>query len=94
VRVYTLSPDDLLILESVDMAEIAIVSSVGVTHVHEMPQGTRTDEHISVGVSVGLAAGSKCERCWKISEEVTLHSTEQYGDVHLCQRCFSIISES
>jgi isoleucyl-tRNA synthetase len=92
VTVYALSPDDLLIMESVDMAEIAIVSSAEIVHVSEMPPGIALDSAISVGVAVRQATGLKCERCWKIGEDVTKQRTEHYGDANLCHRCLSVIS--
>jgi len=68
--------------EGLDAAELFITSGA------ELVSGTSTDgdfslpEHLGVGVTVKLAGGGKCARCWKVLDEV---GQGQPDDV--CHRC-------
>ena len=73
------TPEQAAALAGVDMAEIAITS--GLTLVSEA-------EPTEPQIIIGKAPGSKCERCWKVLEEVggdSQHAT-------LCLRCIEVIS--
>jgi isoleucyl-tRNA synthetase len=70
------------VLEGVDMAEISISSSSTVT-VGTPPEGSFTLPGLTdIGVTVELAEGTKCERCWQVLTEV---GTGSRAD--LCLRC-------
>ncbi len=70
-------------LDGVDLAEIAITSSIGISQ-DPAPDGAFTlDDVTDVGVIVGPAAGAKCERCWRFLPEVG--DDAAYPDV--CGRC-------
>jgi isoleucyl-tRNA synthetase len=73
------------ILSSIDLAEISIVSKATVINA-QIPSNATTTGDINVGVIVRKAFGAKCERCWKISEQVVETKTE-FGIVKLCDRC-------
>lgn len=76
--VKVLAPQDLKpVMEGLDWAEIAITSGAEVLY--------RVQENLSVEVT--LAAGEKCERCWKIDEVVT-------EDKPLCSRCAEVVEHA
>ncbi len=81
--VYIDRPDLLAALEGVDLAEAAITSDLTVVS-GAAPSGAFTvDEVPGVGVTVALAEGEKCQRCWKVLPEVGAH--DQAPGV--CGRC-------
>jgi isoleucyl-tRNA synthetase len=67
-----LAPDEAALLSPADWAELAIVSDVRVT------AGIGDDL-----AAIGLATGSKCDRCWRVLEEVGT----QAAHPKLCLRC-------
>lgn len=75
----SLDPARLPFIDGVDIAELSITSGA------KVDQGTVADNAFTledvpdVGVTVGLAAGEKCVRCWKVLPEVEGHE--------LCNRC-------
>ncbi|MBQ7524263.1 MAG: isoleucine--tRNA ligase [Alphaproteobacteria bacterium] len=85
IHVYTDSMDRLTMLETVDVAELAIVSKATLVNA-QPPSNAHNNDDLGVGVVVNKASGKKCDRCWKINTEVALHDTE-YGPVNLCKRC-------
>lgn len=69
-----------------DYRDLAIVSTVEIL-LSPLPENAYTLEEIEdFGVLVENASGKKCERCWKVLEEV-LHSPTQ----DLCQRCNQVL---
>ena len=65
---------------TVDMAELAITSDL-VVDTGAAPSDAFTLEDVAgVAVVVGMAEGGKCERCWKIMQEVTESQV-------VCNRC-------
>ncbi|MDR0942301.1 MAG: isoleucine--tRNA ligase [Holosporales bacterium] len=76
-------------LETINWAEIAIVSGATVTNA-KLPVDALVNKENNIGVVVGKARGLKCDRCWKISEEISQRETK-YGTVNLCERCLGVI---
>ncbi|MBP6985747.1 MAG: isoleucine--tRNA ligase [Alphaproteobacteria bacterium] len=72
-----------LLAQHLDWAEIAITS--GATLLHQAaPSGAYTLPEIAdIHVMVSLATGDKCQRCWKVLEEVT--------GKELCNRCDDVV---
>lgn len=89
VYIYASDTEKIKSLEMVDMAELAIVSKVILVNA-QAPSNANLNEDLDIGVVVKKTTGVKCERCWKISEEVTSQDTE-YGAVNLCERCLKAI---
>ncbi|MDR3030933.1 MAG: isoleucine--tRNA ligase [Holosporales bacterium] len=76
-------------LSSIDLSEISIVSKATIVNAQK-PANVTTSENINIGVIVKKADGVKCDRCWKISENVLDKETE-YGIVKLCERCAELL---
>ncbi|MBW7850562.1 MAG: isoleucine--tRNA ligase [Rhodospirillales bacterium] len=73
-------------LAGLDMAEIAITSSLGVVR-GAAPEGAfRLDDVPGVGVVPTPAAGEKCVRCWRVLPDVG-----QHGHSGLCGRCADVV---
>jgi isoleucyl-tRNA synthetase len=73
----------LAALAGIDLAEICITSS-GTLRAGTPPEGFFTLPDVAgVAVRVGLAAGEKCQRCWKILPEVGSIAAHP----ELCVRC-------
>jgi isoleucyl-tRNA synthetase len=70
-------------LDGVDFAEVAITSALTVTEAAAPADAFAMPEVDGVRVVVGLASGTKCERCWKVLDEVG--SVPGQGTV--CKRC-------
>ena len=78
-----LDANRILALDGVDLAEIAITSSIAVSD-GAAPDGAFTiDDVAGVAVVIATATGDKCERCWRVLPEVGDDAT--YPDV--CARC-------
>lgn len=75
------------VLEGLDLADICITS--GVTLIEgDAPSDAFTLEDVpGVAVVPALAEGEKCQRCWKILDEVGTH--ERHKD--LCNRCADVV---
>jgi isoleucyl-tRNA synthetase len=70
-------------LDGVDFAEICIVSGFNI-RVGAVPEGAFTVPDIpDVGVTMGVAEGERCERCWRVLPEVG--TLPDHPD--LCARC-------
>lgn len=83
--IYSGDIDVIKMLETVDMAELAIVSNVMLMNA-QPPLNAIINEELDIGVVAKKTTGLKCERCWKISPKVVSLQTE-YGTIHLCGRC-------
>jgi isoleucyl-tRNA synthetase len=74
---------DAEILASVPFEEIVITSGV---EIEAVATGAASDFALpdvpGVKVRFEAARGGKCERCWRVLQEVTAHP-----DTHLCNRC-------
>jgi isoleucyl-tRNA synthetase len=72
---------DRAAIDGADMAELAITSGLAL-EVGPPPAGSFTlDDVPGVGVMPALAAGDKCQRCWRVLPEVGADAPE------LCRRC-------
>ena len=76
-----LRPEDLVLLEGQDLAELSITSAIRI-EVGTPPAGAfALEEVVGVAVVPGLAEGQKCARCWQVLPEVTS------SPLGLCGRC-------
>jgi isoleucyl-tRNA synthetase len=75
-------------LAGLDLAEIAITSDLTVAD-GPAPEGAFTLPDVpDVAVAVALAAGDKCERCWRVLPEVASQATAP----GLCDRCAAVVA--
>ena len=82
------SEDYKALLDGLDLADICITSGVTLS-TDPAPEGAFILEDVKgVAVVPALAEGEKCQRCWKILDEVGFHET--YDD--LCHRCADVVS--
>ncbi|MDR1609383.1 MAG: isoleucine--tRNA ligase [Holosporales bacterium] len=81
---------DIATLRSAKWEEIAIVSKAVVVHA-QPPSGAHVNASGNIGVTVKRASGTKCDRCWKIMDEVTNVNTK-FGTAHLCGRCAGVLA--
>ncbi|USO01900.1 MAG: isoleucine--tRNA ligase [Alphaproteobacteria bacterium] len=70
-------------------AELAIVSSVGLMQGTIPPEAFSLGEFSDIGVVVHSARGGKCERCWRVLDEVVIVS--DLGPV--CERCRDVLKD-
>ena len=81
---------ELAALEGLDMTEIAISSQITLTQ-GQGPEGAfRLEDVADISVEVGLAAGTRCERCWKVLAEVGDDAAHR----DLCVRCADAVVRS
>jgi isoleucyl-tRNA synthetase len=81
--VYVTDAADRELLAAVDMTEISITSSLTVS-ADASPAGAFTLPDVpGIAVVVALASGEKCDRCWRVLEEVGTHPAHP----ELCDRC-------
>ena len=74
------------LLSGQDLAGLFITSSAEM-QVGEVPAGAfTTDDMPEVGVIVGQANGGKCQRCWKVLDEVS-------EDKPICGRCDDVVQK-
>jgi isoleucyl-tRNA synthetase len=86
--VHVTRPELLKAMAGVDMAEISITSDLTIAE-GPAPAGAFTlDEVPGVAVTIELAAGDKCQRCWKVLPEVGADA--QWPDV--CCRCADVVT--
>jgi isoleucyl-tRNA synthetase len=71
-------PNDLVLFETVDLAEIAITS---LARVETLASAAPGDAPGYAAVEVTRAEGEKCARCWRVLPEVANHFD------HICDRC-------
>jgi isoleucyl-tRNA synthetase len=82
-RVYIEAAGLAAAVDGLDLAEIAITSGLSVAE-GPPPAGAFTlDEVAGVGVVVENAAGSKCQRCWRVLPEVGARAEAP----DICGRC-------
>ena len=79
LTIYT-SPEIMSLFEGQDVAEIAITSKAKIIHAQPSASAFMLDNVENMGVVVTKAEHHKCERCWKVLEEVTPPKM-------LCNRC-------
>ena len=82
---YIDDPEIAAAVKSVEMADLCITSGLILAE-HEPPtEAFRLDNPI-IGVVFEPAPGAKCQRCWKILEDVGRH-----GRPGVCGRCESVL---
>jgi len=80
-------PEFRAAIADLDMAEIAITSDLTVV-AGPAPTGAFTLEDVpGVAVTIELAAGDKCQRCWKVLPEVG----DNAAAPDLCNRCADVV---
>ncbi len=72
------------IIEDIDFAEISITSNAKLLEKNSSTKGFILENYKDIIVNIKKADGKKCNRCWKISEEVK-------NDNDICNRCDHII---
>jgi isoleucyl-tRNA synthetase len=81
IKLYVEKEECLALFQGLELAELFIASS-GEILKEKIPDNAFILEDISgVGVIVEMAAGEKCDRCWRILPEVKAQPS------HLCKRC-------
>ena len=69
-----------------DMAEIAITSDLTLVEGPAPAEAFTLEEVPGIAVTIELAAGEKCQRCWKVLPEVGTT-----GGPDLCNRCAGVV---
>ena len=85
VTVYA-EPAAIAALRGLDLAEICFTSAGTLTTEPAPATAFRLPEVAGVAVTVGLAPGEKCQRCWRILPEVGAAHPE------LCRRCTVVVA--
>jgi len=80
-------PADKALVDSIELAEIAITSDAQVEMVPEISGLYSVADVKNAGAKFAKAEGEKCARCWRVLEEVVHHS-----DTHLCNRCTDAVA--
>ena len=75
--------DYLAALAGLDLAELAITSAADIVRDTPPADAFTVDGVVDVAVTIGLAEGARCERCWQVLDEVG--SDDRFDD--LCGRC-------
>jgi isoleucyl-tRNA synthetase len=82
-----LSPAYKQFIQDVDLAELSITSNAEL-HETNAPRGSFTSDEVKdVAVTVSVASGEKCARCWKVLPEVG--TVKDHPD--LCIRCADVV---
>ena len=77
------APGYTAVLEGIDLAEISITSGAAIAE-GDAPDGAySSDEDGDIRVVIAAAPGTKCERCWKVLEDVDSDPEHR----HVCARC-------
>ncbi len=82
--IYVQDPQDIAWLNSVHLADVCITSTAEVIEGAAPDDAFTLEDVQAVGVVASLAKGHKCERCWKVLEEVS--------EGGLCNRCEDAVS--
>ncbi|MHA1528654.1 MAG: class I tRNA ligase family protein, partial [Alphaproteobacteria bacterium] len=86
---YISDPEIACAVKSVEMADLCITSGLILAE-HEPPaEAFRLDDSMTgsgIGVVFESAPGAKCQRCWKVLEDVGRH-----GHPGVCGRCDSVL---
>jgi len=83
LQIYT-SKDIIDLFKDIDIAEFAITSKATLVMAQPVASAFMLDDVPDMGVVVSKAEGEKCERCWRVLEEVK-------APKHLCQRCDDVV---
>ncbi|MCE2510356.1 MAG: isoleucine--tRNA ligase [Alphaproteobacteria bacterium] len=82
--------DYIMAMKDVDPTELFITSGATLEEGTSPEDGFRLAEHPGITVLPVIAKGEKCERCWRVLEEVG--SVKEYED--LCRRCAEVVAKS
>ena len=91
ILVYTNDNTVYKELNMIDIKELAIVSSAKVI-LAKAPYPVVINEDLHIGVIVQKSEYKKCDRCWKLLNNVKEYNNE-YGNINLCERCKKIVSD-
>jgi isoleucyl-tRNA synthetase len=72
--------------DGLDAADIFITSSASLKQATPPADARLAEDDETIGVTVALAEGHKCQRCWKILPEV------DDAEDAMCQRCDDVVS--
>lgn len=86
VDLYVMEGDLFEQLRGLPLHDIAITSTATLHRGEGLASSFRDEEFPEVAVSVRLASGNKCERCWKVLEEVGKNKNHET----LCERCAEV----
>ncbi len=76
--------------ENLKLEDICITSNITMIEANDIPpEAFKLDEVKGIGVIFEKAIGDKCERCWKISQDVGT-----FGYSGLCKRCSEVIKNN
>ena len=84
VATLSMTADQAALFEGQDLASLCITSSASL-QVQPVPEDAfALDDLPEVGVQIEAADGAKCQRCWKVLEEVTEQAP-------ICGRCDDVV---
>ena len=89
ILIYTNDSEIYRKLNTIDIKELAIVSSAKCIFA-KAPYPVIINDDLHVGVIVKKSENKKCDRCWKLLDNVKEYNNE-YGTVNLCDRCKGVI---
>ena len=72
------------ILEKINLAEMCIVSQIEIKDIADKSTDAINFDEENIFVSISLASGEKCERCWTILPDVKSNPRK------LCERCDTV----
>jgi len=88
-KVYA-SADYVQAMQGVDLAEISITSAAELIE-GDVPDGAFTVEGIAeIGVVPNAAEGEKCERCWKVCDDMGVEAAHPT----VCGRCADAVAHT
>ena len=73
----------------IDIKELAIVSSAKCI-LAKAPYPVVINDDLHIGVIVQKSEHKKCDRCWKLLDDVKEYNNE-YGNINLCERCKNVV---
>ena len=86
IIVYTNSDETYKKLQNIALDELTIVSKASVV-LAQAPSAATVDDDQKIGVIVQKSNALKCDRCWKVLDNVKTVNHSQYGSINLCIRC-------
>jgi isoleucyl-tRNA synthetase len=69
--------------------DISITSKVEILKAPIPDEAFKLEDVPNIGIVVEQATGEKCQRCWKVLEEVGKVSK----DYQVCQRCYDVVKD-
>ena len=86
--VVYLSEEKAGTVSGVDLAEVTITSDLSVSVGSGPDDAYRLNDVADVAVTIGLADGEKCQRCWRVLPDVGTHDSAP----ETCGRCADVVS--